>query len=74
MMATSARQMLVVIALALASPATADDMPGVPFTLTKPPGNGPFPAVVILHDCSGLGVRSSGSPARWAGVLMQQAM
>jgi hypothetical protein len=30
----------------------------IPFTLSKPAGDGPFPAVVILHDCSGLGPRS----------------
>src|SRR5207237_8816402 len=33
---------------------------------------GPFPAIVILHDCSGLGPRSSGAPARWAKVLLEQ--
>lgn len=44
----------------------------VPFTLTKPAGAGPFPAVVILHDCSGLGPRSSGAPARWSAELVQQ--
>jgi dienelactone hydrolase len=36
----------------------------------KPAGNGPFPAVVIMHDCSGLGPRSSGSPMRWARQLV----
>ncbi len=41
----------------------------VPFTITKPAGDGPFPAVVILHDCSGLGPRSSGAPWRWATRL-----
>jgi len=30
-------------------------------TLIKPEGGGPFPAVVIMHDCSGLGSRSSGA-------------
>lgn len=41
----------------------------LPATLLKPDGNGPFPAVVILHDCSGMGPRSSGSPGRWGSVL-----
>jgi dienelactone hydrolase len=36
----------------------------------KPAGSGPFPAVVILHDCSGLGPLSSGSPRRWARELL----
>lgn len=40
--------------------------------LLKPDGPGPFPAVVILHDCSGLGPRSSGSPDRWARELVRQ--
>ena len=41
----------------------------LPFTLTTPSGRGPFPAVVLLHDCSGLGPRSSGSPWRWSSRL-----
>ena len=41
-------------------------------TLIKPDGDGPFPAVVIVHDCSGLGPRSSGSPKRWADQLVPQ--
>lgn len=41
----------------------------IPFTLSKPAGNGPFPAVVILHDCSGLGPNSSGAPWRWTTRL-----
>lgn len=44
----------------------------IPATLIKPDGDGPFPAVVIVHDCSGLGPRSSGAPRRWAGELVQQ--
>ena len=43
----------------------------IPATLSKPDGAGPFPAVVIVHDCSGLGPGSSGSPARWAKVLVE---
>jgi dienelactone hydrolase len=39
-------------------------------TLIRPDGGGPFPAVVIMHDCSGLGPRSSGSPRRWADFLV----
>jgi dienelactone hydrolase len=42
----------------------------IPTTLLKPDGTGPFPAVVIMHDCSGLGPRSSGSPLRWARELV----
>jgi len=41
----------------------------IPATVGRPPGPGPFPAVVILHDCSGLGPRSSGAPERWAREL-----
>jgi dienelactone hydrolase len=46
--------------------------PSIPIALMKPDGEGPFPAVVILHDCSGLGPRSSGSPKRWADILVKQ--
>ena len=42
----------------------------IPATVLKPDGPGPFPAVVILHDCSGLGPRSSGAPDRWARELI----
>jgi dienelactone hydrolase len=41
-------------------------------TLITPDGEGPFPAIVIMHDCSGLGPRSSGAPMRWAKDLVQQ--
>lgn len=44
----------------------------IPIKVVKPEGAGPFPAVVILHDCSGLGPRSSGSPGRWAAELVKQ--
>jgi len=57
--------------LALASPAAADELK-LPFTLTRPAGDGPFPAVVLLHDCSGLGPRSSGGPWRWATRLTEE--
>ena len=44
----------------------------IPATLSKPDGPGPFPAVVILHDCSGLGPQSSGAPRRWTRELVGQ--
>jgi dienelactone hydrolase len=43
----------------------------IPVEILKPEGPGPFPAVVMLHDCSGLGPRSSGSPRRWARRLVE---
>ena len=55
--------------LGFASHALAGEMPNLPFFFSKPAGDGPFPAVVILHDCSGLGPRSSGAPWRWASEL-----
>jgi dienelactone hydrolase len=42
----------------------------IPISVSKPDGPGPFPAVVIVHDCSGLGPRSSGAPGRWAKELV----
>jgi dienelactone hydrolase len=42
----------------------------IPIAVQKPDGPGPFPAIVIAHDCSGLGPRSSGAPARWARELV----
>jgi len=44
----------------------------LPATLLTPDGKGPFPAIVMLHDCSGLGPRSSGAPRRWADELLAQ--
>ncbi len=44
----------------------------IPANLFKPEGDGPFPAVVIAHDCSGLGPHSSGAPIRWAMELVAQ--
>jgi len=44
----------------------------IPFTMLKPDGAGPFPAVAIMHDCSGLGPRSSGAPLRWARELVEE--
>jgi dienelactone hydrolase len=42
----------------------------VPVSVSRPDGVGPFPAVVIMHDCSGLGPISSGAPGRWAKELV----
>jgi dienelactone hydrolase len=42
----------------------------IPIEVLKPDGPGPFPAVVIMHDCSGVGPRSSGAPARWGHELV----
>ena len=60
---------------AISGPSITTTAPGgvseqIPVTLSKPDGPGPFPAVVIVHDCSGLGSRSSGAPARWARELL----
>jgi dienelactone hydrolase len=41
-------------------------------SVTKPDGTGPFPAVVIAHDCSGLGPRSSHAPDRWSHELVRR--
>jgi dienelactone hydrolase len=54
-------------AILTAAPAGAREE--IPITVGKPDGPGPFPAVVILHDCSGLGPRASGAPQRWAREL-----
>lgn len=65
---------LAALAAAQASAQEPDRIPPLtfPFTLSKPGGAGPFPAVVILHDCSGLGPRSSGAPARWSAELVRE--
>jgi dienelactone hydrolase len=61
------------LATALLCPiAAAGETLPFPFTLSKPAGDGPFPAVVILHDCSGLGPRSSGMAWRWSSELTQR--
>lgn len=52
--------------------AQAPGTPPIPIEVAKPEGDGPFPAVVVMHDCSGLGPRSSGSPKRWAKILLEQ--
>src|SRR5436190_1692449 len=46
--------------------------PSIPIRIERPDGPGPFPAIVILHDCSGLGPRSSGAPARWAAEFVKR--
>jgi len=73
---------LLILVLSLASCAGAISEPSIttsasngtaeqlPTTLLKPDGAGPFPAVVIMHDCSGLGARSSGAPGRWGKELL----
>jgi dienelactone hydrolase len=52
-----------------ASDARLDD---IPIRVSRPDGPGPFPAVVIMHDCSGLGAGSSGAPARWTKELVER--
>lgn len=56
----------------ISMPPTGSAVEPVPTTILKPEGAGPFPAVVIMHDCSGLGPRSSGAPMRWARQLVGQ--
>ena len=55
-----------------AAPPPASFTPSIPMEVLRPEGDGPFPAVVILHDCSGLGPRSSHSPARWGKELQSR--
>src|SRR5260221_12533856 len=61
-----------VLAAVLAGCAVVPSGMTVPTSTIKPDGDGPFPAVVVLHDCSGLGPRSSGSPGRWAQELVRR--
>jgi dienelactone hydrolase len=65
------RQFGLALALLLVAsvPVAAAEL-GIPFTINKPAGDGPFPAVVMMHDCSGLGPRSSGAPGRWSELLV----
>jgi dienelactone hydrolase len=68
----------ILILAAAIMPAAAQDVTvhpvgsevALPAHVIKPDGDGPFPAVVIAHDCSGLGPKSSGSPRRWARELV----
>jgi dienelactone hydrolase len=41
----------------------------LPGQLFEPDGAGPFPAVVVMHDCSGVGGSTSGAAFRWARDL-----
>jgi len=71
--APEARALVAYTHASVTVPSTTDGVPqDVPTELYKPEGDGPFPAIVILHDCSGLGPRSSGAPARWAQFLATQ--
>jgi dienelactone hydrolase len=73
--AQGANPAAVAVALAvLAGCATqpADTGLTIPVTVSRPDGAGPFPAIVMLHDCSGLGPRSSGAPGRWAKALVER--
>src|SRR5262249_22817653 len=56
------------LASASASAQTTFDLPII---VAKPAGQGPFPAVVIMHDCSGLGPQSSADPYRWQTRLVR---
>lgn len=58
--------------LSITTTTTNGALEQIPAELLKPDGPGPFPAVVIMHDCSGLGPRSSGAPGRWAKELVEQ--
>ena len=44
----------------------------IPAVVSKPLGTGPFPAVVVLHDCAGAGPHGSGMGDRWTRELVQQ--
>ncbi|HXR88254.1 MAG TPA: dienelactone hydrolase family protein [Stellaceae bacterium] len=71
--APEARALMVYTHESVMVPSTTDGVPqDLPTELYKPEGAGPFPAIVMLHDCSGLGSRSSGAPARWAQFLATQ--
>jgi dienelactone hydrolase len=88
MIAGMARVLVLAGVLALTAPGARADVSGssialethtregaaetIPATILKPDGSGPFPAIVMLHDCSGLGPRSSGAPRRWADFLAGQ--
>lgn len=43
----------------------------IPAKLIVPDGSGPFPAIVIAHDCSGFGPRSGAAPERWADAKVR---
>lgn len=56
--------------VSIATPAPGGARAQIPTTLAKPDGPGPFPAIVMMHDCSGVGATSSGAPGRWAKELV----
>src|SRR6266446_24207 len=58
------------VATSAAPPTATLGAEQIPVTVSRPDGPGPFPAVVVMHDCSGLGPRSSGAPGRWAKELV----
>ena len=71
--APEARALLAYTHASITVASTTDGVPqDLPTELFRPAGDGPFPAIVVLHDCSGLGPRSSGAPARWAQLLATQ--
>lgn len=71
--APDAQALLAYTRAAVTVASATDGVPqDLPAQLYKPEGDGPFPAIVILHDCSGVGPRSSGSPGRWAQLLATQ--
>jgi dienelactone hydrolase len=51
------------------APGAGEDI--IPVLVARPEADEPSPAVVIMHDCSGLGPRSSGAPARWSNLLVE---
>lgn len=59
------------LAACAGAPRHASDL-SIPVAVSKPDGAGPFPGIVMLHDCSGLGARSSGAPGRWTSLLVQR--
>ncbi|MGA7486146.1 MAG: dienelactone hydrolase family protein [Xanthobacteraceae bacterium] len=64
-----AQGMVCLLALLGSSARSAGGALDLPFVLAMPAGKGPFPAIVVLHDCAGLGPRSSGAPWRWSSQL-----
>ena len=70
-MAQGAGPLAVIALLAGCAAQPAGQGMTIPVSVSKPDGAGPFPAIVVLHDCSGLGRRSSGAPARWAKTLVE---
>jgi dienelactone hydrolase len=72
-MAQGAGPLAVVLFLLAGSAAQAVEQGiSIPVSVAKPDGAGPFPAIVMLHDCSGLGPLSSGAPRRWAAMLVER--